>query len=155
MSARKREVRLTEDADRDLDDILLYGLRELGIEQAMRYQALIERSIATLPDFPDIGFPRDDAFPGSRARIVGVHVIYYRITDELIEVLRILHGHAKASQHLWRLREHPFARPEPTHVSVTSPGGTSRSEPQDSAFGQSDADTVVDVVLSPEGTSLT
>jgi toxin ParE1/3/4 len=54
-----------------------------------------------LTQFPDLGQRKDDISPGLRARPVGQHMISYRVTDEVIRVLRVLHVRMDA--------EHQFA----------------------------------------------
>ncbi len=44
-----------------------------------------------LTRFPDLGQNRDSIAPGLRARLVEQHVIYFRVADQAIQVLRVLH----------------------------------------------------------------
>ncbi|WP_292365011.1 type II toxin-antitoxin system RelE/ParE family toxin [Mesorhizobium sp.] len=39
-----------------------------------------------------IGAPRDDILPGIRHLVVGQYLTFYRIGDDAIEILRVLHG---------------------------------------------------------------
>ena len=100
MCARRRSVSLTHRAQEDYDDILLYGLRTWGVEQMRRYQHVLDRAIETLADFPEIGKRRDDLFTGCRARPVEHHVIFYRVYEETITVVNILHERADPARHL-------------------------------------------------------
>ncbi|MEA2524608.1 MAG: toxin ParE1/3/4 [Thermomicrobiales bacterium] len=45
----------------------------------------------TLLDYPELGKPRDDLFPGCRNLLVERHIIFYRVTDDEIVVSRLLH----------------------------------------------------------------
>jgi toxin ParE1/3/4 len=101
MSARKRlDVVLSPDAQQDYDDILLYGLRNWGSDQASRYQERIDRVLNELGTFPEMGERRDELFPGCRFLPVERHVIFYEITTESIEIVRILHERANAARRL-------------------------------------------------------
>ncbi|MBZ9856608.1 type II toxin-antitoxin system RelE/ParE family toxin [Mesorhizobium sp. CA13] len=42
---------------------------------------------------PLSGAPRDDIAPGIRHLIVGNYLTLYRVEDDAIEILRVLHGH--------------------------------------------------------------
>ena len=102
MSAHSRSVSLTQEAQRDYDDILLYGLRTWGAEQTRRYQIRLDEAIAELVDFPEIGPRRDDLFTGCRRRLVEHHIIYYCIENDAIVVVNILHERADPARHLLR-----------------------------------------------------
>ena len=40
---------------------------------------------------PDLGRVRDDVRIGLRGLLVGEHIVYYRIAEDVIRVMRILH----------------------------------------------------------------
>ncbi|WP_244571256.1 type II toxin-antitoxin system RelE/ParE family toxin [Mesorhizobium carmichaelinearum] len=46
-----------------------------------------------LASFPFSGAPRDDIAPGIRHLVVGDYLTLYRVNDDVIEILRVLHGH--------------------------------------------------------------
>ena len=100
MSARKRTVSLSPDAQDDYDGILLYSLVHWGEERTQQYQAALDRALAELADYPEVGARRDELLPGYRARPVERHVIYYRIVADAVEVVRILHERMDAVKHL-------------------------------------------------------
>jgi toxin ParE1/3/4 len=100
MSSRKRTVSLSPDARIDFTDILLYTRQEWGEEQRDRYEAALVHAMANLADYPDLGERRPGLFSGCHAHVVGRHVLYYRITDDTIEVVRILHERADPTRHL-------------------------------------------------------
>ncbi|WP_348641972.1 type II toxin-antitoxin system RelE/ParE family toxin [Mesorhizobium sp. B2-4-19] len=45
-----------------------------------------------LASFPSSGAPRDDIAPGIRHLVVGDYLTLYRVNDDVIEILRVLHG---------------------------------------------------------------
>jgi toxin ParE1/3/4 len=92
MSARKRRLVLTPLASDDLRDILLYTGRVWGREQRDRYRGLIFRRLRRLIDYPELGPPRDEVFPGCRSLVVEQHVAYYRVMETEIVVSRLLHA---------------------------------------------------------------
>ena len=102
MSARKKPVVLTPDAEADINDMLLYTWHHWGEEQRNRYDAALERAIAALADFPEAGVRMPRFFPGCRFRHVEHHVLYYRIVGDVIEVVRILHERTDPARHFQR-----------------------------------------------------
>lgn len=52
----------------------------------------IDGACSRLIDHPRLGPARDDIRPGFRYLIVGTYVALYRITDDGIEIVRIVHG---------------------------------------------------------------
>ena len=91
MSVPRRQVVFTPPADEDFIGILQYTAREWGVRQRDTYSRKLTDALQRLTHFPHLGKPRDDLRPGLRAREAGEHVIYYRVNDEAITVLRLLH----------------------------------------------------------------
>jgi toxin ParE1/3/4 len=100
MSARSRPVRLSPDAQRDYDDILLYGFLTWGETQVQHYRSALDRGLVAIGDYPEIGRSHDRLLPGCRSLQVEHHEIYDRINPDEIEVVRILHERADAARHL-------------------------------------------------------
>ncbi|MCD6030297.1 MAG: parE1 [Thermomicrobiales bacterium] len=99
MSAPKKGVVLSAKAEADVNDILLFTWQRWGEEQRDRYEVALDRAIAALGDFPEVGSSVSRLFPGCRARHVGRHILYYRILDDSIEVVRILHERTDPTRH--------------------------------------------------------
>ena len=98
MSARRSAIRLTPQADRNYENILLYTERTWGEKQSATYQAAITQALSALRDHPRVGRSRDDLFPGCRSIQAEQHVIYFHQPRAgEIEVLRILHHRQDAS----------------------------------------------------------
>jgi len=53
--------------------------------------------MANLIEFPELGQPRDDLFPGCRQRRVEQHVLFYPLTEEKVIVDRVLHVRQEAA----------------------------------------------------------
>ena len=100
MPARSAEYRLAPEAERDLEAIWLYTLEEWGLEQANRYTDELTDTFARLAVGPKLGTACDHIRTGYRRRSVGRHVVYYRITDYGIAVIRILHDRMLPARHL-------------------------------------------------------
>ncbi|HUG63455.1 MAG TPA: type II toxin-antitoxin system RelE/ParE family toxin [Methylomirabilota bacterium] len=102
MSGPRFTVTLSPEAERDYDELLLYGLLNWGEQQMLRYQESLDRAIEHLGDFPEIGPQRDDLCARCRLLPVEHHALYYRIEADAIQVVRILHERADAARHLPR-----------------------------------------------------
>ena len=99
MSAPSKEVVLSPRAEADVNNILLYTWQRWGEAQRDRYEATLDRAIAALAEYPEAGVRCSRFFPACRSRRVGSHVVYYRDLDDVIEVVRILHGRADPTRH--------------------------------------------------------
>jgi len=78
-----------------------YTLDTFGYFQAMRYKQKIRQSLDTLPDFYMV-YPECRHLATKnriyRNIILDAHLIIYRITDERIEVLNIVHSASNSSK---------------------------------------------------------
>ncbi len=91
MTTSSRRLDLAKDAERDVRGILRFTRTAWGERQRAVYAQQIADALEQLTRFPDLGERRDQISAGLRARPVEQHVIYYRITDQAIMVLRVLH----------------------------------------------------------------
>ena len=94
------EYRLSPAAERDLEGIWKYTRREWGLEQAERYTDLLSASFQELAEAPKSAPACDQIRRGYRRRNVERHMIYFRITDYGIVIIRILHERMDAPHHL-------------------------------------------------------
>lgn len=97
---RTPEYRLTPAAQRDLDGIFDYTAREWGLEQAVAYVAVIGKACARLAKAPDLAQDCGYIRAGYRRAVVNRHVIYFRVEEYGVAVVRILHQHMDAPRHL-------------------------------------------------------
>jgi toxin ParE1/3/4 len=100
MSVPRRPVRLAPDAQRDYDDILLYTFTTWGEPQMQEYRAALDQALARLGDYPEMGKGLDRLLAGYRSLLVEHHLLYYRINDDEVEIVRILHERMDADRHL-------------------------------------------------------
>ncbi len=78
-------------ANADLMEIWVY-LAERSIENANSMIQAIGRKCQDCAEMPGIGRRRDDLAPGLRTSAEGSYIICYRVIDDGIEVVRVLHG---------------------------------------------------------------
>lgn len=94
------EFRLTPAAEGDLESIWIYTARSWGVEQAERYIDALTAAFAELAHSPKTAPSCDHIRAGYRRWSVGRHVIYFRMTDYGIAVIRVLHERMDAPRHL-------------------------------------------------------
>lgn len=83
--------RLSSQAQADLRDIGRYTQRTWGREQRNRYLAQLDDAFHLLAREPDSGQACEAIRPGYRRYAVGRHLIFYRLSHDTIDIIRILH----------------------------------------------------------------
>ncbi len=92
MTQARFTYRLSHEADRDLEDIFDYIVREFGADQAITYVSGFEEIFMSLAANPALGRKRDEIRNDLRSFVKGSHTIFYRILKKHIRIVRILHG---------------------------------------------------------------
>ncbi len=82
---------LSEDAARDLDDAWDYLAREESVNAADTVLREIAKTYKLLNTWPLLGRKRDNVSPGARSLVVNPYVVFYRITEDTVRIIRILH----------------------------------------------------------------
>lgn len=85
------EYRLSPAAEHDLESIWRYMVRQWNLEQADRYIDLLTTAFAELAESPQTALTCDHIRAGYRRRVVECHMIYFRVTDYGIAIIRVLH----------------------------------------------------------------
>ncbi len=102
-------IRLSAEAEADIDEILGYTLETFGEAQADRYRSLLAEALGELSQRPDVPYSRnrDDVRPGLRSLHIarrdnkGRHLILFRTADgQVVDVLRVLHDAMELKRHL-------------------------------------------------------
>lgn len=83
---------LSQEADRDLEDIFDYTLEVFGLDQAVAYVSAFDDVFIMLAKNPGTGRRRPEIRAGLRSFIKDYHVIFYRVTKGRLRIVRILHG---------------------------------------------------------------
>jgi toxin ParE1/3/4 len=86
--------RLSIEAAADLESIGDDGTATFGFAQALKYYLALESRFELLAQFPRIGLPTYDLFPGLYRFPYMAHVIFYTIAPEHIFIVRVLYGKA-------------------------------------------------------------
>jgi toxin ParE1/3/4 len=78
-------------ARQDLKDIY-HHLADENAAAARRLLQNIDRKIALVAEFPDIGSPHPEFGPNARLLVVGSYVVLYDRLPDTVEIVRVLHG---------------------------------------------------------------
>ncbi|BAZ11494.1 toxin ParE1 [Calothrix sp. NIES-4071] len=83
---------ISERAKSDYKKIQRYTRDFYGKEQVLKYSALIKGCFAKITENPMLGHQRPDIPQTYKAYNVGKHIIVYRIEEQMVYVVAILHG---------------------------------------------------------------
>ena len=86
-----KRVRVTRDAERDLDEIWLHIARD-NVDAANHLVDELASRFVLIRSAPGMGRSRDELKPGIRSHSVGSYVIYYRVTRAYVSILHVIHG---------------------------------------------------------------
>lgn len=85
------EVRISAEADNDIDQIATYTTATWGWRQTEKYLAKLEDCFELLAGNPSIGRTCNSIRVGLRRFEIGSHVIFYYPQDNEILIVRVLH----------------------------------------------------------------
>ena len=91
MTANKSRLVWSADAEDDLIQLLRYGAREWSQDVSDAHGQTIWQSWSRLLQHPELGRLRDDLIPGLRSIVINPHVVFYRVSDDAIEIVRVIH----------------------------------------------------------------
>ncbi len=100
MSSRKFRLELATRASADIQDILSHTAEKWGEQQVYKYGATLDSALAIIEENPRIGHTKPNLKAGMLCYKAGQHLIFYRIDDSTVYVLRILHSKMDYTQHL-------------------------------------------------------
>jgi len=86
-------ISISDEAVSDLVDLLWTYIAEGSPERADRFVDQIHEKCTTLAETPMIGRERPELLPGMRSFPVGRYLIFYRIAEETLQVVRVLSGY--------------------------------------------------------------
>jgi toxin ParE1/3/4 len=83
---------LSRETEHDLEAIFDYTEQQFGVDQAAAYLSELEECFKQLIANPKLGRERTEIRVGLRSLVLKHHVVFYRIGDNHIRIVRILHG---------------------------------------------------------------
>ena len=87
----RRSVIYSALAERDIASIQQYTILKWGLQQANAYIRSLRRSIRSLATHAELGRVTDAGDPSIRQSIAERHMVYYRVREADVEIIRILH----------------------------------------------------------------
>ncbi len=88
-----RICRFTVLASRDLESILDYLAKKSSISSAESFLEKFNQKCQNLANFPSLGRSRDELFLGIRSLPIDQYLIFYRLQEDEIEIVRIVSGY--------------------------------------------------------------
>jgi toxin ParE1/3/4 len=85
------QFRVSPEASADLDEIWIYIAQD-NPDAADKYIRAIVSRFPKLARMPLMGRERPELSPGLRSLVVGHHVIFYRLLEDRLEIVRVLDG---------------------------------------------------------------
>ena len=87
-------------AKHDLKYIYDYGISNWGVRRASVYLDNLKKHFWGLTEQPKIGIGREELLPSMRSFPVDSHVVFYRLQQSQVEVVRVLHGRQDPRHHI-------------------------------------------------------
>ena len=94
------KYQLTDEADRDVEEILAYSVKSFGVTQTQHYFVALKECIELLADNPNMGYSAEDILPEYLRFTHKSHIIFYKKLSSSILVVRILHERMDPKLHL-------------------------------------------------------
>jgi len=86
-----RRLRISDESRADLDEIWWYIAGD-NLRSADAVVADIVADFQTLLQFPGLGRGRDELRAGLRSFPAGSYLIFYRVLNDELEIVRVVHG---------------------------------------------------------------
>ncbi len=94
------KYQLTDEADKDVEEILAYSVKNFGVDQTQHYFEALKECIELLADNPNMGHSAEDILPEYLRFPHESHVVFYKKSSPSIIVVRILHERMDPKLHL-------------------------------------------------------
>ena len=88
-----RLCRITPLASQDIEAIADYLAKQSSLTTAENFLQSLNSTLKRLAKFPELGRKRDELYPGLRSLPYKSYLIFYRLSDEAIEIFRVVSGY--------------------------------------------------------------
>jgi len=96
-------IRFSHDAREDIQDISDYTLEVWGDEQETAYLLAIDAKLKEISGDPERWPFRNDLFEGCQTALVGKHLIFFVVDENVVHVSRVLHQAMDVPRHAFPL----------------------------------------------------
>jgi len=97
------KYQFTEEADKDVEEILAYSVKNFGVTQTQDYFVALKECIELLADNPNMGHSAEEILPEYLRFSHESHIIFYKNLSSSILVVRILHERMDPKLHLKKM----------------------------------------------------
>lgn len=87
------------EAEKDLENIFDYTFEKFGVDQAVKYVSSFDNVFDSLVKSPPMGRERKEIRSELSSLAKENHVVFYRIMDSKIRIVRIIHGSRDLPKH--------------------------------------------------------
>jgi toxin ParE1/3/4 len=87
-----RRYEITTPANQDLESILRQIADTSGFDRADQFLSRFTQKLRKIASFPNLGKPRAEWGENYRSLFQDDYLIVYRVTDEVVEILRVVSG---------------------------------------------------------------
>jgi len=84
--------RVSQDAERDLEEIFIYWAERASLAAADRVIEAIVNRFWLLGEYPDSGRSSEEIARGVKCFPAGKYLIYYRALSKGVDILHVFHG---------------------------------------------------------------
>ncbi len=84
-------LRISGEADRDIDELHSYGMQIYGQDRADKYVRQMLGEFRRISEQPHLWRERDEVRPPVRLRALFAHNIFYDVGDDEVVIVRVLH----------------------------------------------------------------
>jgi toxin ParE1/3/4 len=88
-----RIYRITPTANQELEDLLQYLATIASFDTSDRFLKRLNQKLTKIAAFPNLGKARPEWGESYRSLPIDNYVIVYRVTEEMVEILRIISGY--------------------------------------------------------------
>jgi plasmid stabilization system protein ParE len=99
-SPNRYALRLSRQAEADIESILQYTYETYGERQRQIYAEALHEAFETITDNPGVGHRRSDLSERHRAFNVEHHVVVYTVSVRTVNVSRILYERMDFTRHI-------------------------------------------------------
>lgn len=95
-----RQLVISPAARDDLQSIFSYGDSIWGSKKATEYMVALQQYLWMVLQYPEIGAKRSGILPALRSFPVKSHIVFYRLSFQQVEIIRVLHSSQDPEQQI-------------------------------------------------------
>ena len=96
----RAQFKLSPAAQSDVAEIWDFTAKNWGLDQAEAYIRRIKSAVLTIAEDHRLGRPCDHVRTGYWKYAVGSHILFYKVDQSGVDIVRILHAHMDFERHL-------------------------------------------------------